>query len=327
MKILDGFEQQAIEKAVTLLQRGELVVFPTETVYGIGADAQNPYAVAKVFEVKGRPRFDPLIVHIGKKEWIYNIAKEVPEIAVKYIERFWPGPLTILLKKKELIPDIVTAGLETVGIRMPSHNVALRLINGLGRPVAAPSANPFGYISPTKALHVKAMFDKTIDLVLDGGDCSFGIESTIISFTGDSTIIHRHGGISMEELSEIGGSVRENKRDNICEAPGELPYHYAPRRPLKIIDSPIDIKDIKHFDSALLAFKTPKVTVPCKYIKVLSTSGDIREAAANFFSYLIELDHLDIEIIYAEKIPDTGLGKAMMERLAKASKRHTALTH
>ncbi|MCX8022364.1 MAG: L-threonylcarbamoyladenylate synthase [Syntrophorhabdaceae bacterium] len=325
MEILNGYDRKGIEKAVSLLRKGEVVAFPTETVYGLGADATNSYAVAKIFEIKKRPKFDPLIVHIGDMDDLFNLTEEIPNEAYSLAKRFWPGPLTMILKKKEKVPGIVTAGLPTVAVRMPSHPVALELIKTFGGPIAAPSANPFGYMSPTKALHVARFLHSKIELILDGGDTPYGIESTIVSFEDGKTYIHRHGAISMEELSEVINPVLERgSSGGKCVAPGELPYHYAPHRPLRIIDG---VEEIGEHDSSYLAFTSPDFNPKSKYTKVLSPSGDMREAAANFFSYLIELDREDVKIIYAQRIPKHGLGKAMMERLEKASKKYTHITY
>lgn len=325
MEILDGAQLSSIIKAVHLLKKGEIVAFPTETVYGLGADAFNPYAVAKIFETKGRPRFDPLIVHIDKTEWLESLVYKIPDKAKKLIDKFWPGPMTLILKKTEIVPDIVTSGLPTVGIRMPSHPVARNLIEVFGRPIAAPSANPFGYVSPTKALHVAHMLKNKIELILDGGDSVFGIESTIISFKDEEVFINRHGAISLEEIQEIIGEIKDKKENKgICESPGMLPFHYSPEKPLKIVNS---YEEIDRENSAFLAFKMPLKRVKSRYVKVLSESGDLKEAASNFFSYLIELDQKDVEIIYAEAIPEKGLGRAIMERLKKASKKYHFTTH
>ena len=318
MEIVNGFENSSIGQAVELLRSGDVVAFPTETVYGLGADALNPYAVAKIFEAKNRPHFDPLIVHIGRKEWIDQYAEEVPQDALKLIDVFWPGPLTLILRKKTLIPDIVTAGLSTVAIRMPSHAVALKLIEVFQKPIAAPSANPFGYMSPTKVSHVARMLKGKIPMILDGGDSVFGIESTIISFQSHGIYIHRHGAISEEELSEYVEITQDIKTDSVYRSPGELPYHYAPMKPLKIVHN---ADEVKIANSSFLAFREPLTTPVSRYMKVLSTTGDLKEAAANFFSNLIELDRDDVDIIYAERVPETGIGKAIMERLRKASKK------
>ncbi len=317
MEILDGYDASALKRAAGLLKGGDIVAFPTETVYGLGADAFNPQAVAKVFELKKRPHFDPLIVHIAANTTVEEIASSVPLVARRLMERFWPGPLTVILPKKPVVPDIVTAGLATVGVRMPGHPIALDLIRALGRPIAAPSANPFGYMSATTARHVARLFREGLPLVLDGGPASFGIESTVVSITEDGRVrVHRHGSVSVEELAACVGEVVEKKQDGGgCESPGELPYHYAPHTPLRVIGGPAEIKVE---NSAFLAFRKPEGGI-ARHVRVLSEKGDMREAAAGFFSSLIELDATASEIIYAEAIPETGLGRAMMERLRKAA--------
>jgi L-threonylcarbamoyladenylate synthase len=318
MKILNGYETKAIEEAVATLRAGDVVVFPTETVYGLGADVFNPYAVAKIFEIKRRPRFDPLIVHISARDSMYDIAEHVPSLAMRLVDRFWPGPLTIILRKKEKIPGIVTAGLSTVGIRMPSHPVALKLIEVFGGPIAAPSANPFGYLSPTRVKHVMKSFKDRVPLVLDGGNSLFGIESTIVSIDDDRITIHRHGAIPAEEIRNMGEPVEDKVKGDICEAPGQLPYHYAPTKPLRIVNN---AGEVTLRESSFLGFRETESKPPSRHIRYLSRSGDMREAASNFFSCLIDLDLEDIDVIYAERIPEHGLGKAMMERLKKASKK------
>ena len=318
MELLDGFDTLAVERAVTLLRAGEVIAFPTETVYGLGADAYNAAAVAKIFELKKRPRFDPLIVHISRKEWVADLARSVPPKAARLMDRFWPGPLTLIMEKTDLIPDIVTAGLQTVGIRMPGHPVALDLITKLGRPIAAPSANPFGYMSTTTARDVAHLFRHGLPLILDGGPASYGIESTIVSVRDGVVRIHRHGSVSAEQLTEVIGKVVEKEGGAPCESPGELPYHYAPHTPLRIIRTP---SEITVGNSAFLAFRQPPTPVGARHVRVLSANGDMREAAARFFSSLIELDGTGSEIIYAEAIPERGLGRAMMERLRKAAKK------
>jgi L-threonylcarbamoyladenylate synthase len=317
--ILDGSDDRVIEQAASVLRVGGVVAFPTETVYGLGADAFNAVAVAKIFELKKRPHFDPLIVHISRKDWVEKLVSAVPAKSELLMNRFWPGPLTIIMEKKDVIPAIVTAGLSTVAVRMPQHPVALRLIESLGRPVAAPSANPFGYVSTTCARDVAALFGRRLPLVIDGGSCGYGIESTIVSVRQDRVILHRHGSVSVEELTDLVGPVFEKERDDgTCESPGELPYHYAPQTPLVIIDKP---SDISVEESCFLAFLPPAGDVRARHVLVLSEKGDLREAAARFFSYLIQLDRKSAQIIYAEKIPEKGLGKAIMERLRKAARK------
>ncbi len=319
MEILNGKERASILRAVKALETGEIVAFPTETVYGLGAVAENPYAVAKIFEVKKRPHFDPLIVHLDGPERLKDYVSDVPGEARQLMKAFWPGPLTMILTKKPSIPDIVTAGLPTVGIRIPSHPVALELIGTLQRPIAAPSANPFGYMSPTRVRHVARSFADRVPLVLDGGDSAYGIESTIISFREGGVFVHRHGAISVEELSEHVRIVEKTRAPDVCESPGELPYHYAPMKPLRLVNGP---SDARHEASSYLAFRPPGEELRSRHVRILSTSGDLREAASNFFSALIELDRDDVDIIYAEKLPEKGIGRAVMERLRKAARKH-----
>jgi len=318
MLILKGDDDLAIGLACELLKKGEVVAFPTETVYGLGADALNPYAVAKIFEIKKRPHFDPIIVHVADLDWVKRIVRDFPEEVRRITNRFWPGPLTVILEKNEKVPDIVTAGLPTVGIRMPSHPVARKLIDSFGGPIAAPSANPFGYISPTRASHVARLLKEKISLVIDGGEPSFGIESTVISVRDGKIYIYRFGALTLEELSEFGEIIVVSGESKSRLSPGRLPYHYAPNRPLKIVES---IKEIENPSSSFLAFMEPKDKVNAKYVRVLTKTGDLREAASNFFSFLIELDREDVEIIYAEKVPEKGLGRAIMERLKKAERK------
>ncbi len=320
MEVLDGKDRTSIARAVMLLEKGEIVAFPTETVYGLGAIAYDPYAVAKIFEVKRRPHFDPLIVHLDGAQRLGEYVEDIPPEAHRLIKAFWPGPLTMIFRKKPVIPDIVTAGLPTVGIRVPSHPVALDLIRTLKKPVAAPSANQFGYMSPTRAHHVSKSFIDKVPLVLDGGSSKHGIESTIISFQENGVFVHRHGAITVEELSEHVKIVERKDKAAVYEAPGEMPYHYSPMKPLRLVTGPTDIGNE---NSSYLAFREPGHSINAKHVRILSRSGDLREAASNFFSFLIELDREDIDMIYAEKIPETGIGRAIMERLKKASKRHT----
>jgi L-threonylcarbamoyladenylate synthase len=319
MEILDGNDRESILRAARLLEAGDIVAFPTETVYGLGAVAYNPYAVAKIFEVKRRPRFDPLIVHLDGYDRLDEYASDIPVDAERLMKAFWPGPLTMILRKKPSIPDIVTAGLSTVGIRVPSHPVALALIRALGKPIAAPSANPFGYMSPTRVHHVARSFAEHVPVVLDGGDSAYGVESTIISFRERGVFVHRHGGISVEELSRHVRIVEDERTPGTCESPGELPYHYAPMKPLRLVSGP---GDVRHEASSYLAFREPEAPVKSRHVKVLSPSGNLREAASNFFSFLIELDRDDVTVIYAERLPETGIGRAVMERLRKASRKH-----
>jgi L-threonylcarbamoyladenylate synthase len=308
-----------IRQAAEIIRQGGIVAFPTETVYGLGADAHNPLAVARVFEVKRRPFFDPLIVHIASPAHLKKLVKDIPSSARKLTEKLWPGPLTVVLFKEEHIPDIVTAGLPTVALRMPSHPMALSLIKESKCPIAAPSANPFGYLSPTTAEHVRGQLADQVDLILDGGPCPVGVESTIVSFSENKPRLLRPGGVSLEEIESIIGKVEINSIKDRPVAPGMLPRHYAPRTPI-VLDW-----DEKHLDSykgkkiGFLAFQEPKNFLQFQHIEVLSKKGDLREAAANLFSAIRRLDALDLDLILAEAVPEAGLGRAIMDRLRRAT--------
>jgi len=308
-----------IRQAAEIIRQGGIVAFPTETVYGLGADAYNPLAVARVFEVKRRPFFDPLIVHIASPAHLKKLVKDIPSGARKLTEKLWPGPLTVVLFKEEHIPDIVTAGLPTVALRMPSHPMALSLIKESKCPIAAPSANPFGYLSPTTAEHVRGQLADQVDLILDGGPCPVGVESTIVSFSENKPRLLRPGGVSLEEIESIIGKVEISPIRDRLVAPGMLPRHYAPRTPI-VLDW-----DEKHLDSykgkkiGFLAFREPENFLQFQHIEVLSKKGDFREAAANLFSAIRRLDALDLDLILAEAVPEAGLGRAIMDRLRRAT--------
>ena len=308
---------EAIDYAASVIKKGGLVAFPTETVYGLGANALNEYAVAKIFEVKKRPRFDPLIVHIAELEWLNKLVKKINKNAQKLIEKFWPGPLTIVFEKSDIVPDIVTAGLQTGAIRMPSHPVALELIKKSETPISAPSANLFGYISPTTAEHVEKQLGENVDVILDGGKCPVGVESTVISLAGEIPLLLRPGGLPVEEIEKIIGEVKKEIKPEKIESPGLLKKHYSPRKPLKIFNS---IDEIENPETAgVIFFTKPKVEIKAKAIEILSEKGDLVEAASNLFSALHRLDEKEIKIIYAQRVPEKGLGRAIMNRLKKAS--------
>ena len=310
---------RAIKEAAAIIRKGGLVAFPTETVYGLGADALNSLAVGQIFEVKNRPRFDPLIVHIADSSSIRKICSAIDKRAMKLIERFWPGPLTLVLPKTQVISDIVTAGLPTVAVRMPLHPVALELIREAGIPIAAPSANPFGYLSPTTAEHVREQIGKRVDLILDGGRCAVGVESTIIDLTGQEPVILRLGGLTIEEIEGVIGKVKiSTSNPERPLSPGQLPRHYSPRTPVRIFKDD-NFKIPKGKRVGLLAFRPPKEELLYEMVEVLSPQGDLREAAANFFSCLHSLDRAGLDIIYAEPVPEIGLGRAIMDRLCKAT--------
>jgi L-threonylcarbamoyladenylate synthase len=310
---------QAIHRGAKIIRKGGIVAFPTETVYGLGADAFNPLAVARIFEVKRRPYFDPLIIHVANPVDVKKLVKEIPSNAKKLTERFWPGPLTVVLLKKEDIPDIVTAGLPTVAIRMPNHSMALTLIKECKCPVAAPSANPFGYLSPTTAEHVRDQLGDQVDLILDGGPCPVGVESTILSFLEEKPRLLRPGGVSLEEIESIIGKVEISPIEDRPSAPGMLPKHYAPRTPI-VLDW--NVKNLNRYEDknvGLLVLQEPKNNLKFHSVEVLSANGDLREAAANLFAAIRRLDTMNLDLILAEPIPEFGLGRAIMDRLRRAT--------
>lgn len=305
-----------IVKGAEIIRRGGLVAFPTETVYGLGADALNPAAVAGIFEAKQRPFFDPLIVHIADCSDINKISTGIDKKTYALVERFWPGPLTVILPKNSSVPDIVTSGLGTVAIRMPRHDTALTLIKEAGTPIAAPSANRFSCLSPTTSRHVMEQLGNSVDMILDGGACTVGIESTIIKITPSGIHLLRPGGIATEGIEDcISEKVIIDSAGVKPEAPGQLEYHYSPAKPVVITEKlPLDDKK-----GGFLFFKKPCGDYPVERSFILSESGDLREAAANLFSHLHSLDSLEISRIYAQPVPETGLGLGIMDRLKKAS--------
>ena len=307
-----------ISEAGRLIRSGELVSFATETVYGLGANALSPEACEKIFAAKGRPHYDPLIVHIHSIKQLSQVATGVSDKVMDILFDFWPGPLTAVLKKQPDIPDLVTAGLETVAVRIPRHNVALSLLKAAGTPIAAPSANPFGYLSPTKAKHVEEQLGNKVSMILDGGDCECGLESTIIDFTKETPELLRHGGIPKEDIEKICGPVNLGKA--VLEqplAPGQLASHYSPETKLVILKQ--SEKPDESLNYGILTHSGLNQGLNCKYIERISPDGDFKEAAHNLFAALHRLDHAGLDIIYAYEFPEEGLGAAIMDRLRKAS--------
>jgi L-threonylcarbamoyladenylate synthase len=307
----------AVGRAVKLLHAGDVVALPTETVYGLAADALKPAAVAKIFEVKERPHFDPLIVHLPTRAWLEKIA-HIPADALALVDAlvttFWPGPLTLVLPRQKIVPDIVTAGLETVAVRMSSHSLFRLVSEAIGVPLAAPSANRFGRISPTSAHDVMQELGGRIPLILDDGATSIGIESTIARLDGGKIRILRHGPITADELGQFG--IVESTAPGACTmAPGQLPSHYAPRTPLHIVEAHADAKG----RAGLLAWRQAPAHHRYAAVEVLSARGDLREAAATLFAKMRKLDHARLDAIYVEPVPSHGLGVAIMERLQKAA--------
>ncbi len=313
-------------RAAEALRRGELVALPTETVYGLAGDALNPAALSRIFEVKQRPFFDPLIVHIADRAWVGKLCVRVSDQAQALMDHFWPGPLTLALPKTDRVPDLATSGLSTVALRMPSHPVALALLRETGIPLAAPSANPFGGLSPTAAEHVAAAFTEGIDCILDGGPCAVGVESTVLGWENDEPILLRAGGIPVEDIetvlkkkiastATVGGAHEERPLPSPT-APGQLPSHYAPRTPLILWDpeSPVMLSR-----AGLLWFGDQKPPEGFGVVENLSPGSDLREAAAHLFAALHRLDALGLDRIDARLVPEIGLGRAINDRLRRAA--------
>lgn len=327
-----------IERAARAIREGRLVAFPTETVYGLGAQATNPTALARIFEAKRRPTFDPLIVHIAAVEDLATVADlsllpaERRSLVQRLVEALWPGPLTLILPKQLLIPDLATSGLPTVAVRLPAHPVARELIRRSGVPVAAPSANPFGYLSPTRADHVLKQLGDRIDFIIDGGRCEVGVESTVLDMSGRDITILRPGGLSRERIEAVIGPVHRIERSTSNPtAPGQLPSHYAPQAALSLFP-PGEIPPYipageaaaclffndESRDRWIASFTRAFPGQPVPPSRVLSPSGSLLEAAANLFDTLHELDSLGVSLILVERVPDRDLGSAINDRLYKA---------
>ena len=313
---------EALGRAAEALRAGGLVAFPTETVYGLGARGYDSRALARIFEAKRRPFFDPLILHVADAAQFEALVapKARGDARARILrDRFWPGPLTLVLPKAADVPDLATSGLPTVAVRMPAHPVALALIRAAGFPLAAPSANPFGRLSPTTAGHVQAHFAEGIDLILDGGPCAVGVESTIVSLAGETPMVLRAGGIPLESLTDAIGPLAAPAAMARPMAPGQLPGHYAPRTRLEILARgapeaayPQDLR------LGYLGFRHGPAA-PCTAVEILSPAGDLRAAAARLFACLHRLDSAGLDQILAEAVPEEGLGVAIMDRLRKAA--------
>lgn len=299
-----------------LLKKGDLVAVPTETVYGLAGNALEAKSVARIFEVKNRPSFDPLIVHISDFQHLSKYVMHVPIQAERLAKEFWPGPLTLLLKKRSIIPDLVTSGLDTVGIRCPNHPLTQNLLRTIDFPLAAPSANPFGFVSPTTASHVTEQLGSKIKYVLDGGPCTIGIESTIVGFENNKTVVHRLGGVTVENLETIVGEVEMASASPSPKAPGQLKSHYAPARKMFTVDIDKAIGMIDLDRVALLSFQKD---YGATHQVILSPAGNLAEAAKNLFGALRQLDKMPVELILAEFVPDEGIGRAINDRLRRAS--------
>lgn len=325
-----------IEEAARLIRQGRLVAFPTETVYGLGADALNPEAVLALFEAKGRPPNDPVIVHIAELTWLARVAAQIPRIAEELAERFWPGPLTLILPKAATVPDLVTAGLPTVAVRVPAHPVALALIRAADTPVAAPSANLFGHTSPTTAEHVRADLDGKIDLILDGGPSWIGVESTVLDLSAPQPVILRPGGVPREALEEVLGSLeiarRAMKGDQAAKSPGLLARHYSPRANLVLLVGPreaaleymarraTELTAQGRRVGLLVTLEDAKdLKVEGVDVELLGTAEDPEAIARGLYRALRSLDSRGVEVILARDMGTRGILLAVHDRLSRAA--------
>lgn len=309
-----------IVKAATLLEEGKVVAIPTETVYGLAANAFDDSAVAQIFDIKNRPLFNPLIVHIKSIEYLEAVATNVPQLAYQLANQFWPGPLTLVLEKKSTISNLVTSGKNTVGVRIPSHPVALALLERLDFPLAAPSANPFGYISPTTSEHVRKQLGNKIPFILEGGSCEKGLESTIIGFENNKPVLYRVGAISIEEIEKsIGKLELKNTSFASPEAPGMLNKHYSPNTKFIVSDNISQaINDNRDLNVGFLLFTNVFDFLPAEKFIELSKDMDLNEAARNLYAALHQLDVMNFDLIFAEKLPQQGLGITLNDRLYRA---------
>lgn len=309
-----------VARAAELLRNGEVVAIPTETVYGLAANAFNESAVLKVFQAKQRPAFDPLIVHLHGLGQLPDLVRALPPGAEALMQQCWPGPLTLVLPKTAAVPDLVTSGLATVAVRMPAHPVARQLLQLLPFPLAAPSANPFGYVSPTTAAHVADQLDGMIPYILDGGPCTVGVESTIVGWELDleQWMLYRPGGTPVERIEAVIGRVAPAKRQVLPVAPGMLESHYAPGKPVYIGAIP-ELLEVHHGKRiGVISFKEVFAGAQSE---VLAPSGDLGEAARHLFAALRRLDHGQVDVILAEIFPAEGLGTAINDRLRRAAAR------
>lgn len=310
-----------INKAKAVLIKNDLVAIPTETVYGLAGNAFSEEAVKKIYRLKRRPFYNPLIVHVKSTEYLDEVATDIPDVARELAGIMWPGPLTLVLNKQKYVPDLVTSGMNTVAVRVPNHKVSLVLLNELPFPLAAPSANPFGSISPTSAQHVFNYFGSEIDIILDGGDCERGLESTIIGFENNQAVLYRYGSITAEEIEKVaGGLIVHAKHDNKPIAPGMLAKHYSPKTITVVSDN---VKKLVHSykdkKAGFLLFNSKINNEDNIVQEVLSPNGDLNEAAKNLYAALHRLDSCNLDVIVVEYFPDEGIGKTINDRLQRAS--------
>ncbi len=320
-------QESKLQAAVSLLNQGNLVAIPTETVYGIAANALNEKAVLRIFQAKKRPAFDPLIIHIATAQELSRWTTETFPQAFQLAEHFWPGPLTLVLPKRSVIPDLVTSGLDTVAVRVPAHPLTLDLLKRLDFPLAAPSANPFGYISPTTAQHVADQLGHEVSLILDGGASKIGLESTILGFEKGEPIIYRVGGTSVEAIESVIGKVKWKPHSTSNpKAPGMLSSHYAPSKPFHILGEKEKVKGFScgnHVpeECGFLGFNRYHPLIPKENQILLSPRGDLVEAAHKLFASMRHLDAQPTKAILTELVPEQGLGRAINDRLRRAATR------
>jgi L-threonylcarbamoyladenylate synthase len=311
-----------VSKAKLLLEKDEIIAIPTETVYGLAGNIYSETAIKKIFSTKKRPFYNPLIVHISSINVLQDIAINIPEKALLLAAKFWPGSLTLVLQKNDSIPDLITAGKNTVAIRVPNHELTLNLLKSLRFPLAAPSANPFGQISPTTAQHVAEYFSEEIPMVLDGGNCSNGIESTIIGFENNKAILLRLGSIAVEEIEVVIGKITiKNQEENAPLAPGMLSRHYAPKTKTVLVDNILAaIEENLDKKIGLLLFKDAIYHEAVLTSEILSENGDLKTAASNLYAAMHTLDKQNLEIIIAQRFPENNLGNSINDRLQRATK-------
>lgn len=315
-------QPNAIEAAVTTLKNNEIIGLPTETVYGLAGNAYSEVAVQKIFALKKRPHFNPLIVHIKSAALLTSVAKNIPLVALQLADAFWPGPLTLVLEKQDHIPDIVTGGKNTVGVRVPNHPLALELMEQLDFPLAAPSANPFGSISPTTAKHVADYFKNELDIILDGGSCDKGIESTIVGFENGQAVLYRQGSTKVEDIEKITGplQLRMHANNESVMAPGMLSKHYAPSTTTILTDD-IASEIEKHAGKRIGILQLSPTPLPSFIIalETLSQNENLEEAAKNLYAAMHRLDHQHLDLIVVQKMPAVGMGLAINDKLERAA--------
>lgn len=311
-----------INKAVETIKNDGLVIMPTETVYGLAANALSSSAVAKIFAAKQRPANNPLIVHLHSLDQLNCVVSEFPPLALKLAEKFWPGPITMVLPRKSTLPDIVTAGQPSVAVRIPSHPVALEFLRKCNLPLAAPSANISESISPTRISHIHPRLKALAGIVLDGGFCQIGVESTVLSFINEQPAILRHGGIEIEKIEQLIGQCSIPSSTDSLGSPGRIGRHYAPSTPLTIISNPDELPTSGNFAVVRFSPKSPIGNAVC----VVTLSAMFEDIAREIFDTLFNLDKMGLDKIFVYSIPKTGLGMAIMDRLSRASIKHKTTT-